>query len=120
MTGRIIVRGLRVPARVGVTERERASPQTVVIDVDVEADLERAATTDDVSDTVDYSALVALVAETVSSSESKLLERLGSDIVSVVSRMDGVKGVTVEIAKDPPPIDQEVESVSVRIVGTER
>ena len=120
MSGRISVRGLRVPARVGVTQRERDATQTLVIDVDVDADLARAARSDDVSDTVDYSTVVALVAETVSSTQSRLLERLASEVVSVVSRMDGVKGVTVEIAKDPPPVSQQVERVSVTIVGTER
>ena len=120
MSGRISVRGLRVPARVGVTDRERDAPQTVLVDVDVEADLARAARSDDVADTVDYSGLVALVAETISSTEAKLLERLASEVVSVVSRMDGVKRVTVEIAKDPPPLAQQVERVSVTIVGTER
>jgi 7,8-dihydroneopterin aldolase/epimerase/oxygenase len=119
MSGQIKVSGLRVRAHVGVTERERAAPQTVVVDVEVDADLSRAATTDDVSDTVDYGVLVSAVAETVGSSRSKLLENLAAEVISVVSRMDGVRGVTVEIAKDPPPLSLEVERVSVKIEGTE-
>lgn len=119
MRGHIGVRGLRVQTRVGVTEAERENLQTVVVDVDVEADIARAAATDAIADTVDYSTLVSLVAETVSSSQHHLLESLASQVVSVVSRMDGVRGVTVEIAKDPPPLPQDVERVSVRIVGTE-
>lgn len=115
MTGAIRVRGLRVDTRVGVTAAERARPQTVVVDVDIAADLSKAAASDDVADTIDYGAAVTAVADAVRGSETKLLERLAAEVASVVSRMDGVAAVTVEIRKASPPVSEQVEAIGVRI-----
>ncbi|HYZ46764.1 MAG TPA: dihydroneopterin aldolase [Actinomycetota bacterium] len=119
MSDAIVVRGLRVATRIGVTERERTQPQTVVVDLEITADLTRAAASDDLADTVDYSAVVDRVETFVAAAESNLLEHLAARVASVVSRMDGVERVTVEITKDPPPVEQEVDRVSVKIVGRE-
>jgi 7,8-dihydroneopterin aldolase/epimerase/oxygenase len=117
---RISIRGLRVATRVGVTAEERARPQTVVIDADIGADLERAAASDDLSDTIDYGAAVAAIADVVSSAEVNLLEHLAGRVVTVLSRMDGAQDVAVEIAKDPPPVQQDVAAIAVRIVGAKK
>jgi dihydroneopterin aldolase len=115
----IKVTGLRVRTHVGVSDEERATPQTVVVDLDVDADIASAAASDDIADTIDYANLVGTVSETVAASRSKLLEHLAAQVVSVVLSMDGVRGVTVEIAKDPPPLQHEVDRVSVKIEGSE-
>ena len=119
MNASIKVRGLRVRTHVGVSDEERVTPQTVVVDVDVDADVTSAAESDDITDTIDYAELVNIVTETVAESRSKLLEHLAAQVVSVVLSMDGVRGVTVEIAKDPPPLRQEVDRVSVKIEESE-
>jgi dihydroneopterin aldolase len=111
----IRIRGLQVQTRVGVTPEERARPQIVVVDLEVSADLARAAASDSLEDTIDYAVLTTTVADVIRSSEARLLEHLASTVVSVVSRMDGVLGVTVEIAKRPPPVDERVDAVGVRI-----
>jgi dihydroneopterin aldolase len=118
VTDAIVIRGLEVETRVGVTQEERARPQVVVIDVDIAADLSRAAASDDLGDTIDYAAAVSQVADTVRRSETRLLEHLAGKIVSVLSRMDGVRDVTVQITKRPPPVAERVEAVAVRIVGS--
>jgi dihydroneopterin aldolase len=104
-----------VDAHVGVTAEERSRSQTVVLDVDIDADLSKACQSDELSDTIDYSAAVARVADVVRSSEYKLLEHLASRVVSVVSCMDGVRGVTIEVSKQPPPVSESVEAIVVRI-----
>ncbi len=117
MTGRILIKGLRAETRVGVTDKERARPQTVVVDVDIGADLDRAAEADDLGATVDYARAVTTIAEVVARSNVKLLERLAAEVVSVVSRMDGVRDVTVQISKQPSPVPEDVESIAVRMMG---
>ena len=117
MTDLIRIRGLRAETRVGVSDDERARPQTVVVDVDIAADLSRAAASDRLEDTVDYGTAVRAIADTVRSSETRLLEHLAARVSSVVSRMDGVGAVTVEIAKASPPVAEQVEAIGVRIQG---
>jgi 7,8-dihydroneopterin aldolase/epimerase/oxygenase len=115
VTDRIAIRGLRVQAHVGVTPEERAREQTLVIDVEISTDLSRSSYSDELEDTIDYSAAVSRVADAVRSTSSSLLEHLAAEVASVVSRMDGVRGVTVEISKDPPPVSESVEAISVTI-----
>lgn len=117
MNDRIFIRGLGVDARVGATAEERLRPQRVLVDVLVDADLSRAAASDDLDDTIDYGRVVSTVAGVIRSSEANLLEHLAGRVVSVVSRMDGVQRVTVEIAKESPPVSEEVAAIAVRIVG---
>lgn len=115
MTGHVLVSGLRVQTRIGWTAEERAKPQVVLIDLDVEVDLEAAALTDDLSGTLDYDTTISEVAAFVRGRETKLLERLASEIGELVSAKNGVKSVSVEIGKEVVPVAEEVARVAVRI-----
>ncbi|MFP5353218.1 MAG: dihydroneopterin aldolase [Actinomycetota bacterium] len=111
----IKIRELRVESRIGATEEERSRPQSLSIDLDVVVDLRAAGTSDDLAETVDYGVLVAGVANLVESSSCALLEHLAEKIAAHIANIEGVNGVTVEVAKDAPPIEQAVGKVSVRI-----
>jgi FolB domain-containing protein len=106
---------LRVRTRIGVPDEERATPQYVLVSFEVFRDLAAASTTDDLEQTIDYGALVPQVAQLVERAENRLLERLAGDVASLIKRFPGVSGVTVEIAKEAPPLDEEVGRVAVRI-----
>ncbi len=111
----IIVRDLRVQSRVGVTDEERAQPQNVIIGIEVAGDLRTPGMTDDLKDTVDYGRITAEIESLVSSTSSALLENLAEKIAAHIAGMRGVNGVSVEVAKESPPIQQTVGSVAVRI-----
>jgi FolB domain-containing protein len=115
MTDSLIVTNLRVDTKIGVTEKERAEPQTVLVSFEVFADLAAASRSDDLSQAVDYGTLVPQIAKLVERSENRLLEKLAGDIAGFVEAFGGVSRVTVEIAKVDPPLDEEVERVAVRI-----
>src|SRR5687767_7127488 len=102
------IKDLRVQTRIGVTEEERATPQAVLVSVDVLRDLDDASTSDNLDQTLDYGTLVPEMAKLIERSECKLLEKLAGDIASFVESFGGVTGVTVEIAKESPPLDEEV------------
>lgn len=115
MSDRILIRGLRVETRIGWTDEERNEPQTVLVDLDVEIDATAPARSDDLADTVDYGAVISEVARYVSSREERLLERLAAEVAEMVSAMNGVKRVSVEIAKEVVPVPEEVGRVAVRV-----
>jgi dihydroneopterin aldolase len=115
MTDRIHIRDLQVMAHVGVTEDERREEQPLLIDIEIDADLQRAGATDDLSDTIDYGRIALDVAGLVRSTETKLLESLAERIAAHVGAQDGVERVSVEVSKTSPPIDEDVRSVGVRI-----
>lgn len=111
----ILVRELRVESHVGATEEERARAQLLSINLDVVTDMRAAGLSDDLADTVDYGLLVGEVAKLVEASRCALLEHLAENIALHIASITGVNGVTVEVAKESPPIEQEVRSVAVRI-----
>jgi FolB domain-containing protein len=100
---------------VGWTDEERASPQFVLVDLDVATDVTRSSASDDLADTVDYATLVSKVATYVAGRETRLLERLAAEVADLVSAMNGVNGVSVEIAKEVVPVREEVGRVAVRV-----
>ncbi len=115
MTDRIDIRDLHVMAHVGVTPEERRDEQLLVINIQIQANLQPAGTSDDLADTVDYGRVTLDIAEMVRTTETKLLEHLAELIAARIGTHDGVESVSVEISKATPPIDEEVGSVGVRI-----
>jgi FolB domain-containing protein len=115
MTDHVLVKGLRLRTRVGVTEEERSSPQGVVVDLAVSTNLAPAGTSDDLADTIDYAALIASIAEVVEEGEAKLLETLAQRIAAKVEEIKDATGVTVEVSKEISPVEEKVDQVSVRI-----
>ena len=112
----IRIHGLKVEAHVGVTDEERATAQTLIVNVEIEADLAPAGRSDELADSVDYDELATEIAALVRAKESKLLERVAHDIASAISRRKGVAGVTVEVIKPSPPTVEDVGEVGVKIV----
>ncbi|MEA2487788.1 MAG: 7,8-dihydroneopterin aldolase/epimerase/oxygenase [Actinomycetota bacterium] len=116
--GRISIHGLKVEGRIGVTEEERAATQTLLIDIDIHADLRAAAGSDDVSDTIDYGSVVDEVTELVATSSYRLLERLGAEITEHICRDPRVARVTVVVGKQSPPVQGVIDEISVGVTRT--
>jgi 7,8-dihydroneopterin aldolase/epimerase/oxygenase len=115
-TGAIEIRGLRVLANVGVPEAERVHAQPLSVDLVLTVDLEDAAQSDDVADTVDYGAVAIAVADAVADAPVALLERVASLAADAVLELDErTEAVTVTITKLRPPIPRDVEATAVRL-----
>jgi 7,8-dihydroneopterin aldolase/epimerase/oxygenase len=114
----IFIRQLRLPVRVGVTEEERANPQYVLLDLELSRDLRAAGESDELAQTVDYGALTGGVAALLADTEVLLLERLAQKIAEFLLNQPGVSNVTVSVAKEDPPIEEEAGAVGVTIVRT--
>ena len=115
MADSIKVHGLRVDTHIGVSGEERSQPQAVLIDIDLRVDLSQAGRTDRLEHTIDYAMLVSSVAQLVRSEPVHLLEHLAEKIAEVLLTTKGVMTVTVEIAKESPPVEENVDRIAVRI-----
>ena len=114
--GSIEIRGLRVMCHVGVPEAERAVPQPIEFDLDLVVDLDAAASSDSVSDTVDYGAVSEAGAAAVTSGPHALLERLAglaADAALAVDQRSVAVSVTVRKLRPPVPVD--VATTAVRL-----
>jgi dihydroneopterin aldolase len=112
----IELRGLRVDAICGVLPHERTAPQPLELDVDIEADLSAAGTTDELGDTIDYGAVTAAVERVATTLEPQLLEHLAEELAAAVLALDvRVLAVTIAVRKLEPPVAQRLATSGVRI-----
>ncbi len=111
----ILIAGLRELGVHGVLPEEQSRPQPFEIDVELEVDAAAAGDSDDLEDTVDYSAVSEAISRVVSSERYQLLERLATRIAEVCCVDERVTGVVVTVRKLHPPVRAMVDHVAVRI-----
>ncbi len=112
---RIELRGLRCTGIIGVLPEERERAQPLEIDLDVECDLSRAATSDDLGDTLDYGAMTDQVVALVAGTSDRLLERLAGRIAEALTVDPRVRAVTVTVRKLRPPVAHDLATSAVRL-----
>jgi dihydroneopterin aldolase len=116
---RLALRGMRFDARHGVLPHEKVEPQPFEVDVILHADLARAAETDALEDTVDYSAISQLVGTIVTGPSFDLIEGLAGAIASAVLAATEpalVGAVEVRVRKPEAPLEAELDTVEAALV----
>ncbi len=113
MTDRITLTGLRVQGRHGVFEHERRDGQDFLVDITVWLDLDRAAATDDLADTLDYGDLAKRAAAIVGGPPCDLIESVAARVADEVMTDDRAHAVEVTIHKPSAPIPLAFADVSV-------
>lgn len=110
---RIDVNGIRLFAYHGCMDEESRIGTDYEVNLSVRADLRHSAETDKLKDTVDYVALNRIVKEEMAI-RAKLLEVVAQRIVNrILSEEPLVQRVKVSVSKLAPPIQGDVERVSV-------
>jgi len=96
---KIFLSALKVECIVGIWEWERRVKQTVVIDVEMAADIRRAAASDRIEDTIDYKRVAKRLLSFVGDSQYKLVETLTERIAQLIVTEFGVSWVRVRLNK---------------------
>ncbi len=109
----IVLTGLRVHGWHGVHEHERRDGQEFVVDVTLWVDLERAAATDELADTIDYGAVATRTAEIVGGQPCRLIEAVAGRVAEELMRDERVHAVEVTVHKPAAPIPLEFVDVAV-------
>src|SRR6478752_1812043 len=99
MADRIELRGLTVRGRHGVFEHERRDGQDFVIDITVWIELDAAAASDDLADTLDYGALAQRAADVVAGPPRNLIETVAAEIAEGVMTDERAHAVEVVVHK---------------------
>ncbi len=95
----IYLHGLRIDTVIGIWDWERKIQQTVVIDLDMAADIRKAAASDRVEDTLDYKGVAKRLQAYVPESGCELVETLAERVAEIVIQEFGVPWVRVKINK---------------------
>lgn len=80
----IFLKGLKAECVIGVWEWERRIRQRVTIDLEMAADIQRAAASDRLEDTLNYKAVAKRVIACVEESEFQLIETLAERIAGLL------------------------------------
>jgi dihydroneopterin aldolase len=95
----IFLAGLTTDCIIGIWEWERRVKQKVVIDLEMAADIRRAAASDAIEDTLDYKRVAKRILQFVGDSEFQLVETLTERIARVIVTEFGVAWVRVRLNK---------------------
>jgi len=95
----IFLHELKVETIIGIWEWERKIRQTVVIDIDMSANIRNAAETDSVDDTLNYKLVAKRVQQFVADSSFQLVETLAEKVAAIVRDEFGVAWVRVRVNK---------------------
>ncbi|HMJ89526.1 MAG TPA: dihydroneopterin aldolase [Candidatus Acidoferrum sp.] len=95
----ITIRDLEVFFCVGVPDEERATPQRLLITIEMEHDFSAAASSDDLTNTIDYYAVSQRVLRFGDGAHWKLIETLAADLAQVIVEEFQPTRVAVEVKK---------------------
>lgn len=95
----IYLHDLRIDTVIGVFDWERRVRQTVILDLEMAADIRRAAASDDLADTLNYKAVAKRLLEFVGHSEFQLVETLAERVAELVLEEFAVPWVRLRLNK---------------------
>lgn len=96
---KIFLSALSVECIVGIWEWERRVKQTVIIDIEMAADIRKAAASDRIEDTIDYKRVSKRLLTFVGESQFHLVETLTERIAQLIVTEFGVSWVKVRLNK---------------------
>jgi dihydroneopterin aldolase len=115
MTHTINIEGINIYAYHGCMDEEAVMGGNYIVDVYVKTDFSEAAKTDDLSKTIDYCAVYEICKKEMAV-RSKLIEQVCERIFKAIkSELPGIKHLHVKLTKLVPPINGNVDEVSVEI-----
>ena len=95
----IFLKNLEIETVIGIYDWEREIKQTVVIDLEMSADISKAAASDHIDDTLDYKAVAKRLIQFVGEAQYQLVETLTEKIAEIILNEFDVSWVKVELNK---------------------
>ena len=95
----IFIHELRFETTIGVHVHERQARQTLILDLELGADIRPAAATDRLNDTLDYQAVARRIGELAAASEFQLVETLAERMAELLLREFAVPWLRLTLRK---------------------
>ena len=96
---KIFIHALKTEAIIGIFDWERQVKQTVIIDIEISADIRKAALSDSIGDTLNYKKVAKRVLAFVEGSQFHLVETLAEHIAMLILQEFGVSWVSITLSK---------------------
>ncbi len=114
----IVIEGISFKGRCGVTPEERAAPQPLLVDLEVEGSTKDAIATDELTKTIDYAAIATRVVDIGSSQVCSLIETMADRICRSLLAEFPIDRIHIWLRKTAAPLPCTVESVGIRLTYT--
>ncbi|MGH1429929.1 MAG: dihydroneopterin aldolase [Neptuniibacter sp.] len=114
----VYIRGLEVETVIGIYDWEREIRQVVNLDLEMGFNIQGAAQTEDVNNTLNYKTVSDRLIDFISQSEFQLVETMAEEIAQLVRNEFGVKWLRLRLGK--PGAVPQAEDVGVIIERGER
>ncbi|MGZ8191644.1 MAG: dihydroneopterin aldolase [Methylococcaceae bacterium] len=95
----IFLGGIKIDTIIGIYDWERKTKQTVVLDIEMAFDIQKAAETDDIQYTLDYKTVSDRIIAFVEASEFFLVEKLIAEIANIIRNEFNVPWVKITLNK---------------------
>jgi len=95
----VFLRDLRIDTVIGIYGWERRTRQTLIFDLEMSADIARAAATDNIEDTLYYKSVAKRLIQFVSESDFQLVETLAERCAEIIRKEYGVRWVRLTLNK---------------------
>jgi dihydroneopterin aldolase len=96
---KIFIHALKSEAIIGIYDWERQVRQTVLVDVEISADIRKAALTDSIEDTLNYKRVAKRVLAFLEGSQFHLVETLAEHLAMLILEEFGVGWVRITLSK---------------------
>ena len=113
---KIILTDLRIDAVIGIWDWEKRNPQTISIDLEMQADTKKASQSDSIEDVLDYKAVSKRVKQFIQASQFNLIETLAENVAKIILEEFDVQWLKLRISK--PFAIRDSRNVGVSIERT--
>ena len=106
---RIFIKNLTVETIIGIYDWERTNRQRVILDLEMSADISKAALAENVDSTLNYKTLSEVLTKFIENSEFQLIETMAEGVTEIVRQDFGVQWVKLTLHKpDALPASTDV------------
>jgi len=95
----IFLGGLEIETIIGIYDWERVTKQTIILDIEMAFDIQKAAETDDIQYALDYKTVSRRIISFVEASQFFLVEKLISEIAGLIRNEFNVPWVKITLNK---------------------
>ena len=110
---RVIISDLHVRAVIGIFPDERSRKQDLILQLELDTDVRRAARRDQIEDALDYKQITKRILKFVSNSEFQLLETLAEGVATLVLAEFDTPRLTLRVEK--PGALRHARTVGIQI-----
>ncbi|MGB5055510.1 MAG: dihydroneopterin aldolase, partial [Nitrospirales bacterium] len=116
MSSSIVLKGIQLAARCGVTETERQQPQPLLVDLIFRCPNQSAFQSDQISDTVDYGTITQRIQDIGEGQAFSLIETLTERICQALLHEFPITRLKIWVRKIRPPLNRIEGSVGVQLI----